>query len=423
MDTRSRTLKLALLADTSKFGTNLDKANKQTQSFSQKMKVNAAKIGKAFALAGVAVAGMAAKLAVDGVKAAMADEKAQVKLALTLKNTTKASNLQIKSVEKYIDKLQRATGVSDDKLRPSLSKLLVATKDITKAQKLQALAMDVAAGTGKDLDTVSLALAKAYGGNLGALTRLGITLDASIIKNKDFDAAAKELNKTFTGQSAAAADTMSGKFARFNVSIEEAKESIGVALMPAMEELVGFLNGAEGQKMITDFAEGFAAAMKGVAAVLPGIVSKMKTLVTAVGKGDFATLFADERLVAAGLAYGAGLYYGGPQAGALAALAAYYGADQLIGRGNEVNKNVKSKATSMSTIKIPGVSETGMDRTLNTNRLYGGLTGNLKATSPVTINVTVNGAADARESARAIQKTLNKIKLNGGAQAGILGFN
>jgi hypothetical protein len=104
-------------------------------------------------------------------------------------------------------------------------------------------------------------------------------------------------------------------------------------------------------------------------------------------------------------------------------MAAYYGADQLIGRGNEVNKNVKSKATNMSTIKIPGVSETGMDRTLNTNRLYGGLTGNLKAASPVTINVTVNGAADARESARAIQKTLNKIKLNGGAQAGILGFN
>jgi len=418
-----RILKLGMLADTSKFTKGLNQASKDTNTFVGKTRQAAAKIGKAFALAGIAVAGFAAKLAIDGVKAAIADEKAQVKLATTLKNTTKASNGQIKSVEKYIDKLQRATGVADDKLRPSLEKLLVATGKVGKAQKLQGLAMDIAAGTGKDLDTVSLALAKAYNGNLGSLTRLGIKLDATIIKNKDFNAAAKELNKTFTGQSAAAADTMSGKFARFNVSVDEAKESIGVALMPAMEELVNFLNGAEGQKMITDFAEGFASAMKGVAKVLPGIVSKMKTLVTAVGKGDFATLFADERLVAAGLAYGAGLYYGGPQAGALAALAAYYGADQLIGRGNEVNKNVKSKATSMSTIKIPGVSETGMDRTLNTNRLYGGLTGNLKATSPVTINVTVNGAADARESARAIQKTLNKIKLNGGAQAGILGFN
>jgi hypothetical protein len=165
MDSSSRILKLALLADTANFSRGLDGASKQTKTFGQKTADVAKRVGKAFAIAGVAVAGMAAKLAIDGVKAAIADEKAQVKLATTLKNTTKANNTQIKSVEKYIDKLQRATGVADDKLRPSLEKLLVATGKVGKAQKLQALAMDIAAGTGKDLDTVSLSLAKAYGGD------------------------------------------------------------------------------------------------------------------------------------------------------------------------------------------------------------------------------------------------------------------
>jgi len=436
MDTKSRVLKLALLADTSKFGSNLDKATKQTQTFGQKMKASAAKIGRAFALAGVAVAGLAAKLAIDGVKAAIADEKAQVKLATTLKNTTKASNLQIKSVEKYIDKLQRASGVADDKLRPSLEKLLVATGKVGKAQKLQALAMDIAAGTGRDLDTVSLSLAKAYGGNLGALTRMGITLDASIIKNKDFNAAAKELNKTFTGQSAAAAETMSGKFARFNIAIDEAKESIGVALMPQIEKMVNYLNSPKGQKVITDFAEAFADAIKMMAKYLPGVVEQVSKLVKKVGQqGLMAGLLSDPKIAIAAAAWAAGSIAGGPAGGAIAALAAYAGAKSIQDYGNNVGNDIAGAAAGMSGNQVGQLfaGGSGNKRPNKPKDFYGGsasaaLDYMYKSTGfgqqkPVVINVTVNGAADARESARAIQKTLNKIKLNGGAQAGILGFN
>jgi len=433
----TRFLKLGLLADTSKFTTGLNNATKQTKTFGQKVGDTAKRIGKAFALAGVAVAGMAAKLAIDGVKAAIADEKAQVKLATTLRNTTKASNGQIKSVEKYIDKLQRASGVADDKLRPSLEKLLVATGKVGKAQKLQALAMDIAAGTGKDLDTVSLSLAKAYGGNLGSLTRLGVVLDESIIKNKDFKAAQEELNKLFGGQSAAAAETMEGKFKRFNIAISEAQESIGVALMPTIEKMVDFLNSPKGQKVVTDFAEAFAEAIKMIAKYLPGVVRQMSGLVKGVSKSGIAGLFSDERLVAAGLAYGAGLMYGGPAAGALAAMAAYYGADQLIGQANKFDS--KTMAGANANRNVAGLQMTNGGLGLVTDpsgRLAGGLTGNLvagqgltgaknltKIKAPVNITVVVNGAADSRESARAIERTLNKLNLNGGSSAGILGFN
>jgi hypothetical protein len=426
MDTRSRILKLALLADTSKFGTNLDKATKQTHSFTDKMRVNAAKIGKAFALAGVAVAGMAAKLAIDGVKAAIADEKAQVKLATTLKNTTKASNGQIKSVEKYIDKLQRATGVADDKLRPSLEKLLVATGKVGKAQKLQALAMDIAAGTGKDLDTVSLSLAKAYGGNLGALTRMGITLDESIIKNKDFKKAQEELDRLFGGQSAAAADTMEGKFKRFNIAMDEAKESIGVALMPALTEMIDYLNSPKGQKVITEFAEAFADSIKIMAKYLPGVVREVSKIVKKVSEqGLMAGLLSDPKIAIAAAAFGAGALVGGVPGGTIAALAAYAGSSSIE---DSLSKEALFEGRrgyapwedpqDFETDGGGGGGSWGVPKfKMPVNRL--------KRTqkAPVNINIVVNGAADSRESARAIKRTLEKLELNGGSGAGVLGFN
>jgi len=428
----TRFLKLGLLADTSKFTTGLNNATKQTKTFGDKVRASALRIGKAFAIAGVAVAGMAAKLAIDGVKAAIADEKAQVKLATTLRNTTKASNGQIKSVEKYIDKLQRASGVADDKLRPSLEKLLVATGKVGKAQKLQALAMDIAAGTGKDLDTVSLSLAKAYGGNLGSLTRLGVVLDESIIKNKDFKGAQEELNKLFGGQSAAAAETMEGKFKRFNIAVDEAKESIGVALMPAIEEMVDYLNSPKGQKAITKFAEAFATAMKAVAKVMPGIVTKITQMVKAVNKqGLVAGLLSDPKIAAAALAFGAGALVGGVPGGTVAALAAYAAAENIqsnyketsVGYGDFLpalkNKMNQDKANN----PLPGLAGLGGGQD------YGyGFSGTSISSRQVQnqrnqIVININGAADSRESARAIERTLKKLNLNGGSSSGILGFN
>ena len=230
-----RTLKLALLADTKDFISGLDKADKETRSFTNKLD-DALKVGAAAFLAvGAAAATMAIKIGVDAVKAAIEDEKAQISLAQTLRNTTKATDQQIAAVEDYIDKTARATGVTDDQLRPSLDRLVRSTGDVTKAQKLQQLALDIAAGTGKDLAAVTEGLGKAYDGNLGALKRLGVPLDASIVKAKDFDAAVKALSTTFAGQADAAADTFAGRMARINIAVDEAKEQIGFALLPVLE--------------------------------------------------------------------------------------------------------------------------------------------------------------------------------------------
>jgi hypothetical protein len=235
-----RTLKLALLADTKNFIDGLDKADKETKTFSNKLDNALQKGAAAFLAVGAAAGAMAIKIGIDAVKAAVEDEKAQKSLAITLKNTTKATDAQVKSVEDYIDKTARASGVADDVLRPSLDRLLRSTSDITKAQKLQTLALDIAAGTGKDLATVTEALGKAYDGNLGALKRIGVPLDENIVKTKDFDAATKALSETFAGQAAAAAETFAGRMARIKIAIDEAKEQLGQALLPLLERFARF---------------------------------------------------------------------------------------------------------------------------------------------------------------------------------------
>ena len=235
-----RTLKLALLADTKNFIDGLDKADRETKTFSNKLDDALQKGAAAFLAVGAAAGAMAIKIGIDAVKAAVEDEKAQKSLAITLKNTTKATDAQVKAVEDFIDKTARATGVADDQLRPSLDRLLRSTQDITKAQKLQTLALDISAGTGKDLATVTEALGKAYDGNLGALKRIGVPLDENIIKTKDFDAATKALSETFAGQADAAAETFAGRMARIKIAIDEAKEQLGQALLPLLERFARF---------------------------------------------------------------------------------------------------------------------------------------------------------------------------------------
>lgn len=196
----------------------------------------------AFAAAGAAAAFYAGRLAVDGVKAAVEDEAAQARLAKTLQNTTGASKDQVAAVEAYITKTQLAYGVTDEKLRPSLDRLVRSTHDVAEAQKLQSIALDISAGTGKDLEAVSNALAKAHDGNFAALKKLGVSLDDSIVKSKDFDAVQQALAATFGGQAATQADTYQGKLARVSQAFAEAKETVGGYILSGLSPLLDISN-------------------------------------------------------------------------------------------------------------------------------------------------------------------------------------
>jgi len=235
---QSRTLKLSILADIDNLKKNLNAGSNEVDGFGGKLGGFAKKAGAAFAVAGAAAAAYAGTLLIDGVKSAIEDEAAQAKLATTLENVTGATNAQIKSVEDYITQTALANGITDDKLRPSLDRLVRSTKNVEDAQRLQTLALDIAAGTGKDLQAVSEALAKAHDGNLGALKKLGVGIDDSIIKSKDFDAATAALASTFEGQATKQAETFQGKMARLSVAFDEAKETVGSYVLDALTPLV-----------------------------------------------------------------------------------------------------------------------------------------------------------------------------------------
>jgi hypothetical protein len=241
MATGTRALTLKLLADVDNFTKNLDKADKDVTTFGDKV----SKFGKiaatAFAAAGAAAVAYAGKLAIDGVKSAIEDEAAQAKLANTLRNVTKATDAQIASTEEYILQTSLATGVADDELRPSLDRLTRATKDLDKAQQLQTLALDIAAGSGKSLQAVTESLSKAQEGNLAGLSRLGVGLTKAELATLSFDQITAKLSGTFENQATKQADTFQGKLARLTVAFDEGKETVGAYILDAITPMVEIL--------------------------------------------------------------------------------------------------------------------------------------------------------------------------------------
>ena len=235
-----RTLKLSILGDIDQLKKSLDTGSKEVQGFGSKLGDFSKKAGLAFAAAGAAAAVYAGKLAIDGVKSAIADQVAQEKLATTLRNVTGATNNQLKSVEDYITKASLAYGVTDEDLRPSLERLTRATNDVKKAQELQTLAIDIAAGSGKSLETVSNALAKAQEGNTTALGKLGVGLSNAQLKTLSMDEITKKLGDTFENQASVKAATFEGKMDRLRIAFDEGKETVGAFILDAITPLVNF---------------------------------------------------------------------------------------------------------------------------------------------------------------------------------------
>lgn len=195
---------------------------------------------KAFVPATAAVAGLGAA-AVVATKAAVEDAKQQDELARQLKVTTDATDAQVAAVEDYIAQTEMAAAVSDTELRPAFANLVRATGDVTEAQKLMTLALDVAAGTGKDLETVSEALQEAYKGEVGPLKELDRSLTDLISTGADADVVMGQLADTFGGAAAANTETVAGRFELMDIQIQNAKESIGLALLPILEKLLPVL--------------------------------------------------------------------------------------------------------------------------------------------------------------------------------------
>ena len=193
------------------------------------------KSAKAFGVATLAAGAFAAKVGYDAVKAAMEDQKSQVLLANSLRNTVGATDAAIAATEQYITAMQAEFGIADDQLRPSLAKLAAVTGDVGKAQSLLSVAMDISAAKTIDLEAAASLVSKGYGGNIGALKRLFPQISAATVKSKDFAAALREISGETEGAAAAAAATFAGQINRIKLAFGEASESLGYKLLPQVQ--------------------------------------------------------------------------------------------------------------------------------------------------------------------------------------------
>ena len=464
---QSRTLKLSILADVDQLKKSLAQANGDVDDSSSKMGEFSKKAGLAFAAAGAAAAAYAIKIGVDGVKAAIEDEAAQVKLANALKSATGATEAQIKATEDQILKMSLATGVSDEKLRPALQRIALSTGDLSKAQDLLSVALDVSTSTGKPLEAVANAIGKAYDGNTAALGKLGIGLSSAELKTMSFTDVQTKLTDLFGGAAAANAETYQGRLDRLKVTFDEAKETIGYKLLPIIQKLVDFIVSevvpALGKfagffKPITDAIENNKDSFMEFIGFLQKYV--LPVLISGIG-GAFKVVgdIAGGVINVIGAVIG---YLNTLISGAIAGINALIGLyNNTIGRIPGVPDIPKISAPSISvptpnipkvtnpsapTVSVPsvsggstsssggstsggGVSSAAMGAAIaggftdsqNAARLAamggGGFTDSQNAAR---INLTVNGAIDAEGTARTIVNVLNDSFFRGTGGAGAL---
>ena len=228
-----------------------NKAETATDKLSKGVK----KLGRSLGLA-LGAAGLA-KFAKDSIKAFADEEKSIAMLSNALDNL--GMGKQADQIYAYIDALQMATGVSDDQLRPAFQRLATAGLNAADAQSVLGLALDISAGSGKDLETVSAALSKAVGGNTAALSKLGVGLTKDELKTMSLNEIMLKLADTYRNSAAKAADTFAGKMARLNVAIDTAKETIGKGLIDGLILATGSASIDDLQTKIVNLGTNLAA--------------------------------------------------------------------------------------------------------------------------------------------------------------------
>ena len=461
MVAQSRTLKLSILADVDQLKKSLNSANNDVEGSSSKLGEFSKKAGLAFAAAGAAAGAYAVKLAVDGVKAAIEDEAAQIRLATSLKNATGATNDMIASVEKQILKTSLATGVADEKLRPALSRLALSTGDVTKAQDLLSLALDISQATGKGLDSVANSLGKAYDGNTAALGKLGIGLSAAELKAMSFTDVQTRLSDLFGGAAAENSKTFAGRLQILKVTFDEAKESIGARLLPIIQQLVEFVVNKVVPALgkFADFFKPITDAIKENEKEFTTFINFIQKYVVPVLVNVLGGAFKVVGEIAGGVINVIGIVVGGLNnliSGAVAGINALIGLYNSVPFLPNVSK-ITAPTISVPTVSVPSVTSTTKVPTVSVPSVSGGtgssttsgggvaaaVAGAARAGGGFTdsqnaarliaaggaftdsqnaarINLTVNGAIDAEGTARTIVNVLNDSYFRGTGGAGAL---
>jgi len=450
----NRTLKLSILADVDDLNKKLKAANGDVEDSAGKLEKFGKVAGAAFLAAAAAAGAYAVKIGVDGVKAALADEQSQVKLASALENATGATKAQIAATEDSIDKMARATGVADDSLRPALARLALSTGDVSKAQDLLSLALDISTQTGKPLEAVANSLGKAYDGNSAALGRLGIGLTAAELKAMSFTEVQTKLTDLFGGAAAKNAQTFQGRMDRLKVAFDEGVETIGYNLLPIIQSLIDIIvnkvvpnltkfaklfdpikdaidrNKESFQALgsfitnyiIPVFTVALAGAISfvakiagGVIDVIAGVINVIRNLVSGAIDGINALIRAYNSIpILPNVPTISNPSFTTPTVSAPKITSQTYTAPSISDSGTTTSGTTSSTSSVAKAVASAGVASTAVG-SFNAAGARAG-----EEASMNTINITVNGAIDKEGTARQIVEILNDSSYRGTGGAGAL---
>jgi hypothetical protein len=239
----------------------LDRATKELKGFDKAVAVSK-KALKAGLFAGAVGAGFALlKLGKSSITAALAQEKLDKSLRLTLESIGAGGLLP--NVKDFIDNLQKVTNVTEDQLVPALRQLIAQTGDLDSSQFLLQKSLDISAGTGADLTQVLDAITKAAVGNYKGITALGVGFTAAEAKAMDFEKLLINLDK-YAGAAEASTETFEGQLKSFKISAGEATETLGNGFLIASSYIV------EGTDNLKSFGLVLESVAGGVGDVLIG---------------------------------------------------------------------------------------------------------------------------------------------------------
>jgi len=438
-----RSLYVGLKADTKGFGKSLSNAEKNLNRFKNGIKVLGAAVAASFAAMGAA----ALFFGKSAITAALEDQKALKQLGKTVQNNTKVTKTYQHTVEKSVTALQDQFNIADDKLRPAFSKLIVATKSVSKSQKLMRTALDVSAGTGKSLDSVVSALSRAYLGNNTAIGKLGVGIDKAKLKGMSFDEIIKTLNKNMGGQAKEAAGSYAGQLEGLKIAWSEFQESVGYKLLPYLKNILTWVK-TEFFPFLKDVKAGFGGTYN------DKVTPKIQALGRAMGltpEGKPAGVTLGESLKKMADAFGAlltKLTKEGPSgataldqiASAMTSLAdaitsvvnagskykdmwnklpapirsGWYAANPILGLGKAAYDKVKGKATGgMVQRNTPYlVGEQGPELMVPSGS--GSIRTNRQTSGGGTTIINLNGIVDAESARRSIERLMRQSSLRTG---------
>lgn len=475
MNTATRMMKLALLADTSQFSKGLKNATNQTMSFGDKVKGIAKGIGLAFAGAAAAAAGFAIKLGVEGIKAASDFEEAlNVVNVIFGKNAKEIENWSKTASKEFGQSQTQALGAASTFATFGKSAGLTGTKLTGFAKKLTILASDLASFKNTTPEEAITALGAALRGENEPIRKYGVLLDDATLKNEAL------AMKIYSGKGALTAsqkvlaayngifkqtvdaqgdfidtqDSAANTMKTLDAIWGDIEVTIGRALLPTFTNFINWLktDGVVGIETFIDVLQGgngktlqqaILGGKKDMDGLTYGAMSENQT-----AWSDLATSVKNM-----GTAFGdlfTSLDLKNPESGFNMLLGGLSSMADLLGFIGGTIKEVKDNPLNLAQYSAPGTYirglKFGFDKLFGGGKASGGqvrtgmsylvgengpelftpnggggrITPNHRMGGGVTVNVY--GAADSRESARAIQRALSKIAANGGSQAGVLGF-